>query len=114
MPQHSFSLCIAAGSFCSHGQTPNAPGKPGTPVLEHLRTESCLLTEEFLQHLATDGDGLGLCDFFRVETGNAQHSPLAMLDDRTERSKTFLKFGSPKLSEAGHILGIICIHLQTK
>lgn len=36
VPQHSFSLCIAARSFCSHRQTPNALGEPGTPVPEHL------------------------------------------------------------------------------
>lgn len=48
----------------------------------------------------------------RQETLSTHLGPV--LDDRTERSKTFLKFGSPKLPEAGHILGIICIHLQTK
>ena len=65
MSQHSFSLCITTNSLCSHRQTQNALGKPGTPVLEHLRTERCL---NFLQHLAVDGDGLGLCDIFHVET----------------------------------------------
>lgn len=77
VPQHNFSLCTAARSSCSHRQTPNALGKPGTSVLEHLRTECCLLTKNFLQHLVTDGDGLGLCDIFHAETGNAQCSPLA-------------------------------------
>lgn len=66
--QHSFSLCITTNSFCSHRQTQNAPGKPGTPVLEHLRTERCLFTKNFPQQLAVDGDGLGLCDIFHLET----------------------------------------------
>lgn len=69
MSQHSFILCITTKSFYSHRQTENALGKPGTPVLEHLRTECCLFTKNFLQHLlAMDGDRLGLCDIFHVET----------------------------------------------
>lgn len=66
--QHSFSLCITRKSFCSHRQIQNALGKPNTLVLEHLRTEPCLFTKSFLQHLPVDEDGLGLCGIFHIET----------------------------------------------
>jgi len=64
-----FQLCITTKSFYSHRQTQNALGKPGIPVLDHLRTENCLFIKNSLQLLFDIyGDGLGLCDVFCVET----------------------------------------------
>lgn len=114
VPQHSFNLCIAARSFCSHRQTPNALGEPGTPVPEHLgqsvvcsQRHSCNISPQ----KETDLDFVTF-PMLRQEMLSTHFWPA--FGDRTERRKTFPKFGSPKLPEAGHILGIICIYHQTK
>lgn len=112
VPQHSFSLCISAGSFCSHRQTLNALGKPGTPVLEHLGQNGVCSQRNPCNISPQMEMDLDFVTFSTLRQKMLSTHLWPVFDDRGERHSSPLALQS--FLEAGHILGIICIYQQTK